>query len=181
MSEEAVDNGPCIRLLQCFDCKSMDVIPDFVGNPEDDVTLHYTDEKHGGHTQQPHTRALHRIPQKFWDNDKLKKQIVDGMWEDVTGFTPDYYAARDNLKEDATKCFVAHHRAIPCIDWHEDSKRLRAPTGELRRQLAKDIPRNLHHIDRDRLAKGAPVQFLCDYCPVKIAVDRRKREERGLV
>ena len=53
--------GECIRILQCFECKTTEEFPDFpsTANPNDDATLHYIDEKHGGHSEMPHHRAVH--------------------------------------------------------------------------------------------------------------------------
>ena len=182
MTEQPViptaSNAEHVRLLQCFTCKSVEVMPDYEGNPDLDVVLHTLDERHGGHTQQPHHRALHRVEKRVWEDRAAKRHIVDQMWSGETGFKPSYYDVKDTLQEDAVKCFNEHRRQIPCIDWRDDSKRLKAPTTSMRQQLAKDMPRSFHG-DRDRIAHGAPTVHLCSFCPVQVAVDHAKRKARG--
>lgn len=172
--------GECVRLLQCFECKTLEEFPDFpaTGNPNDDSTLHYVDEKHGGHSEMPHHRAVHRVERRVWDDRPARRQIVDQMWTDVKGFTPSYYDIKNNLMEDAVKCHVAHNRQVPCIDFKDGSKRLSNPTRSMRERLARDMPRSFGG-DRDAIAKGGPTQYLCDFCPVKVAVDFAKRQARG--
>lgn len=170
--------GPQLRLLQCWECKTVEELPDYEGAPENDVTLHYVDEKHGGRTHNPHHRTLHRVEQRVWDDRAAKKQIVAQMWEAEKGFKPSYYDIKNTLQEDAAKCHVRHQRQVPCIDWKDSSKRLTAPTAGARQQLARELPRSFGG-DRDRIAKGAPTQFLCDYCPVAVAVEHAKRKARG--
>jgi len=172
--------GPQLRLLQCWDCKTVEELPDFEGHPDNDVTLHYVDEKHGGRTEQPHYRTLHRVEQRVWEDRAAKRQLIEGMWKDTTGFTPSYYDVKNTLQEDAVKCHIAHHRSVPCLDYRDSSKRLTNPTRSMRERLAKDMPRSFHG-DRDAIAKGGPVTYLCDYCPVRVAVDYAKRKARGEV
>lgn len=171
--------GPQVRLLQCFLCRSVEELPDFEGHPDDDVVLHYADERHGGSTEQPHHRALHRIAAAQWNDLAIKKSVTKQMWEGTTGFTPGYYDVKNTLQEDAAKCFTAHRRQVPCIDWQDSSKILRAPTAAARRALAKELPRGMD-IDRERLAKGAPKQYLCSFCAVATHVEHAKRVARGL-
>jgi hypothetical protein len=170
--------GEQIRLLQCWDCKTMEEFDDYEGNPKDDVTLHYIDEKHGGHTQMPHNRTLHSVGKEQWANPAIKRQSVKQMWETETGFKPSYYDIKNTLQEDAVKCHIAHQRQVPCIDWKDSSKKLTAPTTKERKKFVKELPRSFGG-DRDAIAKGAPVQYLCEWCPVAVAVDYAKRKARG--
>lgn len=172
--------GEQLRILQCFQCKTMEELPDYPpeANPADDVTLHYLDEKHGGRTEMPHHRTLLRVEKRVWEDRKARRQIVEQAWETEKGFKPSYYDIKNTLQEDAVKCHVAHRRQVPCIDWRDSSKRLTAPTAAARQKLAAELPRSFGG-DRDRLAKGAPTQFLCDYCPVAVAVEYAKRKARG--
>lgn len=172
--------GPQIRLLQCFECRTMESFPDYPreADPAKDVTLHYLDEKHGGSTQQAHQRAVLRVEERVWEDRAIRRQVIDQAWESVKGFKPSYYDIKDTLKEDAVKCHIAHRRQVPCIDWRADSKRLVAPTTNDRRKLAKELPRSFGG-DRDAIAKGAPVQYLCTFCPVAVAVEYAKRKARG--
>ena len=172
--------GECLRVLQCFVCKTMEELPDYPkeANPDKDLTLHYLVERHGGHTENPHNGALHRVEKTVWANSSAKRAAVEGMWAKEKGFKPEYYAIRDTLKEDAVKCHIAHQRQVPCIDWKDSSKRLTSPTSKDRKQLAHDLPRSFGG-DRAAIAYGGPVQYLCDWCPVSVAVEYAKRKARG--
>ena len=172
--------GECIRVLQCFQCRTMEELPDYPkeANPDKDLTLHYLVERHGGHTENPHNGALYCVEKVVWENPSAKRAAVEGMWAKEKGFKPSYYDIKDTLKEDAVKCHIAHQRQVPCIDWKDSSKRLTSPTSKDRKQLARDLPRSFGG-DRDAIAHGGPVQYLCDYCPISAAVEHAKRVARG--
>lgn len=172
--------GEQIRILQCFACKTMEELPDFPpdANPVDDVTLHYVDEKHGGRSEQPHHRTLLRVEKRVWEDRKARRQIVDQAWSEEKGFKPSYYDVKLTLQDDAVKCHIAHQRQVPCIDYRDSTKRLTAPTAAARQALAKEMPRSFGG-DRDRIAKGAPIQYLCSFCPVQVAVEHAQRKARG--
>ena len=172
--------GEQLRILQCFTCKSMQELPDYPpeSNPEDDVTLHYLDREHGGQTQTPHHRTLLRVEKRVWEDRKARRQIVEQAWEAEKGFKPSYYDIKNTLMDDAVKCHTAHKRQVPCIDWRDGSKRLRSPSQGDRERLARDLPRSFGG-DRDAIAKGAPQKYLCDFCPVAVAVEHAKRVARG--
>ena len=161
-----------VRLLQCFECKSVETFPDFEGLPEDDHVLQYIDEKHGGQTQQPHHRALLRVEKAHWEDRGIRRKIHQQMWAETKGFVPEYYSERDTLVEDAQKCFKAHHRSVPCIDYQDRSKRLGNPAARLRRELSKEL--------RHDVTGGGPKVFLCNYCPIQTYVDRMKLEANPL-
>lgn len=172
--------GPFMRILQCMDCRTMEAMPDYPpeANPMDDVVLHRLDEKHGGHTEQPHYRTILRIPQAVYDDVPARRQIVKQAWEGKTGFAPSYYDIKDTLKEDAVNCHRAHNRQVPCIDYRDSSKKLRSPSQGERDKLARGLPRAFKG-DRDAIKHGAPITYLCDFCPVNVAVEYAKRKERG--
>jgi hypothetical protein len=171
---------PQVRVLQCFDCKSVEVIPDYppLANPDHDVHLHYADEPHGGHTETPHTRALHRVPSVVWDDLKMRRGVVKDMWATTSGFKPEYYDVKDTFKDDAAKCFTAHQRHVPCLDYMDSSKRIQPPTRSAREPLAKDMPRSFGG-DRDAIAMGGPTHYLCFFCPVQATVEHAQRKARG--
>lgn len=158
--------GPCIRLLQCWDCKSVEELPDFVGLPEDDHILQHLDLKHGGDSQMPHHRALMRVEKAHWEDRSIRRQIHKQMWADAKGFVPEYYHAKDTMVEDALKCFVAHRRSIPCIDYQDRSKRIGNPAAGLRKKLSRETGQDF--------TGGGPKIFLCSFCVVQGAVDQAK-------
>ena len=163
-----MDSTEFVRLLQCFSCRSVEVLPDFVGLPEDDVFLQYVDEKHGGLTEMPHHRALHRVEKRHWDDRTTQRQIHTQMWADTKGFVPEYYAIKNTLQEDAAKCFAKHKRSIPCIDYQDRSKRIGNPAAGLRRALSKETRRDFN--------SGGPKVFLCNFCAYQQVVDAKKLE-----
>lgn len=156
-----------IRLLRCSDCKTLEELPDFTGNTEDDLTLIYLDERHGGLTETPHTRALLRVERKHWEDKKIRAELHKRIWDGVTGFVPEYYATKDTLKDDAVKCFIRHRRSVPCIDFQEPSKRIGNPAAGLRKWLSKET-RN------ENVAKAGPKLYLCNFCVIQTYVDAAK-------
>lgn len=161
--------GPCLRLLQCMTCKSVEELPDFEGLPEDDVVLQELDLKHGGATEMPHHRALLRVERAHWADRNIRMTIHKQMWVDTTGFVPEYYHTKNTLQEDAAKCFTAHRRAVPCIDFQDRSKRLGNPAARDRAKLSKEA--------RHDFTGGGPKLFLCNFCVVQQAVDAKKLEQ----
>ena len=159
------DEGPQIRLLRCTHCKTLEELPDFRGRVEDDVYLEDLVMRH----QRAHPfhdtpdAYLLRVNADMWSNPKYKKQIHKQIWGDLDptkGFVPEYYASRDTFKEDAIKCHIKHNRQIPCIDWHNEGKRIGNPT-------------------KQGWKEGRVKVYLCDFCPVAIVVEAKKREQSG--
>jgi hypothetical protein len=168
------NDPPFLRVLQCFECKSMEVMPDYdpALPPAFDAVLHEIDKRHGGDTETPHYRTIERISEKAWENMPLRRQMVKQMWSETTGFTPAYYDARDTLKDDAVKCFQQHHRQVPCIDYQDSSKRLGNPAAADRARLAREM--------RDEDIKHSAIRiYLCNFCPVQVKVDQMKRDAGG--
>lgn len=180
-----VVGGEQTRVLICFECKTQEQIPDYppTDNPNNDVTLHYVDEKHGGQTDRPHYRTVLRIPLVAWEDMPARRQILAQAWKEEKGLSPSYYDLKDTLKEDAVNCHKLHNRQVPCLDWHDHSKKLRPPTRKDRKQAARELELagQRNNLDLDRLASGGPTIFLCDFCPVAVAVDYAKRKELGQV
>jgi hypothetical protein len=178
--------GACIRLLQCYTCKTLEVLPDYpqAANPQDDASLHYVNEKHGGETQNPHNGALHRIEKRVWEDRAAKRQIVDEMWKGTTGFTPSYYDVKDQMRDDAVTCWNEHRKPNseqPCLDYRDNSKIIRPPTRKDRKQMARELELagQRNNIDLDRLANDMPKLYLCSFCPYQTVVDHKKRMMRG--
>ena len=167
VAPQGVTGGPYLRVLQCFTCRSMQQLPDFDGQPDDDVVLHLLDDSHGGHEDDPvriHQRALHRIPETAWADVAARKQIVEQMWASTTGFAPTYYDVQNTLREDALKCYSKHLRPqVSCPDYRSRSKRLSNPAAEMRRYVGLD-------------PKGGPRVYLCQFCPMDTVMRSAMRE-----
>lgn len=158
----------CVRVLQCFTCKTMEELPDFLGPPENDVILQTLLVPHGGETEFPHHGALHRVERKHWEDRAVRKQIVERLWEGTSGFRPSYYDVKDTMQEEAIKCFRKHKSAVPCIDYQDPSKRLGNPARGLRKWLAREVRRDVADLGEP------PKVYLCNFCPVQQHVDRMK-------
>lgn len=143
-----------IRLLLCLECKSLQPLPDYEGDPHNDWDLKYLIEKHEYASGDRHKGNLIRLPKNLWDDPKgreeITKQIKDGL---IGGGLPDaFYDVKDTLNEDAMTCFSRHGRNPACSDYRSDSKRLSAGTDKARKDLG--------------LAPLRSNRFLCDHCPV---------------
>ena len=157
------DSGPKVRLLACRDCKSIEELPDYEGNPRNDVLLEDTVSRHMTEWS-THEVALIKVPVKWW-NDKniqpqLIKQISQGGSMGLDELQENYYGTRDTYREDALACYNRHDRPKEgCIDWHDHSKRIGNPTSEG--------------------WKTGPRVFACDFCPVSAWVSKKKQEQAG--
>lgn len=169
-----MSEDPQVRVLQCWVCSTLEEIPDYDGIPEDDAFLYYVDEKHGGQTEHPHNRALHRVSLKHWSNDKVRAQIAEQMWAGETGFKPEWYARHDTLSEDALNCFTAHKRQTPCMDYRDSSKRIGNPAARDRSLLARALKRDVQDLG------PGPQAWLCQWCPVESFVNAKKHEKNEL-
>jgi hypothetical protein len=162
---EAGAEGRQIRLLRCTQCKTLEELPDYQGDPHNDVVLDELVERH--RRRHPHDDApanfLLRVSEEMWNNPAKKKAIHKQIWADLEkdkGFVPEYYDTKNTLHEDAVKCFERHSRSIPCIDWHAHDKRIGNPTKEGWRE-------------------GRVKVYVCDFCPVAAKVMEMRNKELG--
>jgi hypothetical protein len=172
---EVRDEGPKIRLLYCYNCKTIEELPDFEGRPEDDTLLELLVEKHQS-AGIPHTGFLSKIGVKIWSQEKYKKEIIKNLRTRVGGgladLDPDYYTTKATFYDDAMKCYNLHMRPVgACGDWRDSKKRLiPKSTAELRKEVGLQSA-----------AQSASTNvYLCDFCPVKTYYVTRQREEKGL-
>lgn len=168
VTHESTDEGPQIRLLRCTHCRTLEEIPDYKGDPRNDVLLEARvlehQRKHPFHDEED--AFLMRISEKAWHNPKIGRKVHDKIWEDLKskgllgGFVPSYYDTKNTYVEDAGKCHVQHNRQVPCIDWHADRKRIGNPT-------------------KQGWDEGKVKVYLCDFCPVASKVMEAKRLAAG--
>ena len=160
--------APFIRLLRCTHCRTLEELPDYQGDPRDDVLLdHLVMEHNRLHPNNDEKDAfLLRVSEAAWKNPKTRRPIHDKIWEDLKnkgllgGFVPEYYASKNTFVEDANKCFIQHNKQVPCIDWHADRKRIGNPTKE-------------------GWQRGEVKVYLCDFCPVASKVMEARRAAAG--
>lgn len=147
-------------------------LPDYEGNPSNDVLLenllerHCTCTEHCKHPNvqlgQRHVGNLLQIDNKTWE--KRRNEILEEMWRDYPDMSPidAMSSARNTYREDANTCFSRHGRPKEgCIDYKEDSKRISTPSKS------------------QYLAHVAPI-FLCDFCPIKSWVQGQAFHKKGL-
>jgi len=164
------DEGPKIRLLYCYQCKTIEELPDFEGRPEDDTILELTIEKHQS-AGIPHNGFLSKIGVKLWAQEKFRKEIIKNLRDRVGGgladIDPDYYHTKATFHDDAMKCYNLHLRPTEgCYDYGHDKKKLVPKTQAERKELG--------------LAPSGSTIYLCDFCPVKTHVVTKQRQQAGL-
>ena len=172
---EIKDEGPKIRLLYCYNCKTIEELPDYEGHPDDDVLLQVLVEKHES-AGIPHTGFLSKIGVKLYSRPEVRKQVIENLRNRVGGgladIDPDYYTTKATFGEDAMKCYNLHLRpAAGCPDYKSEKKRL-IPKGtdDIRKELGLDSA-----------AKSASTKvYLCDFCPAKTFVVEQNRKQAGL-
>ena len=173
---ELKGEGPELRLLVCQDCRSIEELPPYEGDPRRDILLEDSLSRHmtGEHTVKGETRytgshkvSVLKVAQSFWSHtetrERITKQISAGGSrgiEELEG-AEDYYGTRDTYREDALKCFQRHHRPDEgCIDYQNPDKRIGNPTSEG--------------------WKTGPRVYACNFCPVQTWVDKKKAEAAGV-
>jgi hypothetical protein len=160
-----------MRLLRCFDCKTMEEFPDPPKgvdpkniSPGEDPLLDALLEKHKTN-QQEHLGQMFDIPDKDWANPDARKQILEQINEKTTGFEQEFYDVKNTFQEDALKCFQEHNRPDRCIDWLSDRKKLGRATPEGKAWQKQN--------------QKAPQTYLCHFCPVASKVMVAQRAAAG--
>lgn len=173
-AKEIRDDGPQLRIFYCWNCKTIDELPDFQGRPEDDTLLALLVERHitAGIA---HSCTPFRIGVKTWSNTKIREAIIKKIKSETNGglddLDPTYYATRSMFYEDAMKCYSLHLRPHDsCADYKTDRKRLVPNTAAERKEAGLVSP------DKS----GATKVYLCDFCPVKSVVMTKQRKAAGM-
>lgn len=161
-------SDPQIRILHCRTCNRFEEIPDFEGNPEDDVLLEITI---GRHTD--HVGRLFKMPMKYMMVPSLKTEILKQMTQGSSGLdvvSNDFYSTSATFRDDAMKCYGQHSRPKGmCPDFRSEKKRLIPKTKAERKDAGLASP-----------AESGPKVYLCDFCVVRSFVDNMVNLETGL-
>lgn len=146
------------RALVCFPCKAMYRLRGYEGDPQYDMELIDTIDRHLQRADNPDPN-YHRS--QLFDMEEGDAKLVDMESElqrklqEAGVYINDI---RDELKLDALKCFNKHNRPQQgCPDYHDSSKIIGRSIG---------IPEEQK-------------QYLCDQCPVQSFVTFKKRQARG--
>jgi hypothetical protein len=162
-----------IRLLQCLQCETLEILPDYTGSPDDDFYLGYALEQHKDPLSgTPHIGNLMKVDAVAWDDPKKRKSIEKEINDAVVvgsekGLGDAYYYAKDQFKEDAFACWRAHNKNAVCPDYKSEKKLLKPGTSQDRKAL--------------RLPEARTKHYLCDHCPVKSIVQKKHFEKLGLL
>lgn len=163
---------PMIRILVCRNCKTIEELPDWDGDPQNDTLLNILVSKH----QQPqeHIGLLMKFPVKYWVVPKIQEQIIEqirGGSEGLDVFQTKFYETKNQFAEDAMSCYATHMRPKgQCPDYKSDKKLLKPDTNAERKDAG---------LGKYEKTSG-PKVYLCDFCPVKSFNMAKHNAEKGL-
>jgi hypothetical protein len=169
--KEAPKNEPMFRLLYCLVCQTLEELPPYDGDPEQDHLLAIAVEPHTFPSGEPHKGKLFVLPLRAWAKTESKKEIIrqikGGGSKGLAEVDDTFYESRSTFLEDAMKCYVAHRKPKDgCTDWQHSSKLL--------------IPNTIKERKAEGMARyqdeAGPKTYLCNFCPVSIAVNQRKQK-----
>lgn len=155
------------RLLICNVDKTVEVLPDYVGPPENDDTLNYALAGHKFPSGEPHRGQLADVEAKHWDSPSTQQHIRAQIAESAghTGLNEEFYAVKATFGEDAMTCWKQHNRNPVCPDYKSEKKLLQPPTVRDRKS--------------EGLGKFKSTTYLCDFCPVKSIVQQAHFAKTG--
>lgn len=168
---EQKPDEPMFRLLFCFVCDTLEELPPFDGDPEQDHLLAIACEQHLFPSGEPHKGKLFVLPLRAWAKTESKKEIIrqikGGGSKGLAEVDDTFYDSRSTFLEDAMKCYQAHNKPKEgCSDWQHSSKLL--------------IPNTIKERKAEGMARyqdeAGPKTYLCNFCPVSIAVNQRKQK-----
>lgn len=150
-----------IRILMCRDCRTMQTVDYFDGDPDNDLPLKAAIEPHRFPNGEQHVAdGLAVVDKRLWDDSTWREAIVAQLNErSASGLGEEYYSFVDTFKDDALKCYSKHGRPEKCHEFHADKKKLSPGTNKARKKAG--------------LGKFSPVKdrYLCDFCPQKAVYD----------
>lgn len=168
---EQKPDEPMFRLLFCLVCDTLEELPPFEGDPEQDHLLAIACEQHLFPSGEPHKGKLFVLPLRAWAKTESKKEIIrqikGGGSKGLAEVDDTFYDSRSTFLEDAMKCYQAHNKPKEgCSDWQHSSKLLMPNT--IKERKAEGMARYQD--------EAGPKTYLCNFCPVSIAVNQRKQK-----
>lgn len=166
---------PHIRLLYCLVCDTIEELPPYDGAPELDYLLAVACESHVFPSGDPHRGKLYRLPISAWAHQESKREIINqvkgGGSTGLASIDDTFYESRSTFMEDAMSCYKSHNQPKDsCGDWHISSKLLIPKTVKERQDAG---------LEKYEDSPGQKT-YLCDFCPVAIAVAKRKQKLLGM-
>lgn len=158
-----------IRILRCDQCRTLEELPDYEGDPDHDYFLDAAiRHRHTEPSGLPHIGQLMRVERQHWQSTSTRKEILRQLSVETTGFDPEVYAADAGFRADAMDCWKKHLRVPECADYKLVDKRLTPNTAKERREAG--LPK--YRSEKD--------VYLCDFCPAKSVVQEKVFNKRGL-
>jgi hypothetical protein len=169
-------NEPHMRILKCFKCRTLEVVPDYDGpkggenTAEYDLALKFFTDPHvnGKCTRDDCTTV--RFPTRFWIIPTVKESIEQQLKEGAQGldvFGTNAYAMKNNFQADAMTCWVQHQQTKDCSDYKSEKKLIKPDTAKERLDAGLE-----------KESRG-PKVYLCDYCPVKSVIQEKAFKKMG--
>jgi hypothetical protein len=165
---------PVFRLLHCLVCDTLEELPPYEGPSDQDTLLEIACEVHIFPSGEPHKGKLYVLPLKYWAKTESKREIIrqikGGGSKGLAELDETYYDSRSTFMDDAMACYRQHNKPKEgCDDWHSKHKMLVPKTAKERK--AEGMARYQD--------EAGPKTYLCDFCPVAVAVNTRKRKLLG--
>ena len=173
-----------MRLATCFYCRTITKLSDYEGrNPDHDVVLQDWIDRHlhgvpldqipgplhpGARTAAVDMPDITRsdkflsMPPEDQERalERIEGEAVISLQSELMRITEQVFEYRDDLRDEAAKCYLAHHSPSypdrPCIDFRDDSKRV----GRTK------VPKKLQ-------------KYLCHFCPYTSTIVVELRRKRG--
>lgn len=158
-----------LRILRCDQCRTLEELPDYVGDPRHDYILEaLIRQKHTESSGTTHLGQLMKVEKKNWESPSVRKEILRQLAVKTTGFDPEFYATDAAFRSDAMECWKQHLRVAECSDYKSAPKRLTPNTVQERKEAG--LPK--YRSDKD--------VYLCDFCPAKAAAQEAHFTKLGL-
>lgn len=172
-----------VNLLICKTCKTIEELPyakngEYLGDGKySQENNPFLQEAVAPHERGGHMGLLTDVNFVYWMTPKVKSSIIAQIKEQFTGngspltagldaLGTDFYNLKDTYSSDAMSCWQLHNRTTNCEDYKKDRKLL-DPGTSAERKL-------------EGLGKSTIKVYLCDFCPMKMEVQKRAIKERGL-
>lgn len=168
------------NLLVCYSCKTIEEIPyttngKYLGDGKYDQSENpFIEPIADPHFKKGCKGRLFDVDTMWWISEKgrdstlkqIKEQLLGGS-KGLDVFGTDFYNVKANYSADAMNCYNLHLRPQNgCSDYKIDAKILKPDTDAERKEAG--------------LAKTTVKTYLCDFCPAKIAVQKKVFTKKGL-
>ena len=175
LGQKKMDNEPMFRLLFCLVCQTLEELPPYEGAPEQDHLLAIACEQHVFPSGEPHKGKLFSLPLRAWAKKESKQEIIrqikGGGSKGLAEVDDTFYDSRSTFMEDAMTCYRQHNKPKEgCSEWHDKNKLLIPNTVKERKAEGMG----------SYASEAGPKTYLCDFCPVAVAVAQRKRKLLGM-